>query len=66
MECISVLKCQNGEIIKVYSYDQEDYKIVTVGCVKFPELFCSKSGGISRAIERARELNNLALSEKVF
>ena len=66
MECVAILKCQNGEIIKVYSYDHDDYRIVTSGSVKFPELFCSKSGGIERAFKRAQELNNLTILEKIF
>ena len=66
MECVSILKCQNGEIIKVYNYDQYDYKIVISGDVRFPELFCSKSGGIFRAITSAQKLNKLTISEKVF
>ena len=66
MECVSILKCQNGELIKVYRYDHEDYRIVTSGSVKFPELFCSISGGIERAINRAQELNKLTILEKIF
>ena len=66
MECVAILKCQNGEIIKVYNYDQYDYKTVTSGSVKFPELFFSKSGGIERAINRAQKLNKLTISEKIF
>ena len=66
MECVSILKCQNGEIVKVYDYDHEDYKTVTSGSVKFPVLFCSKSGGIERAINRALDSNKLTLLEKIF
>ena len=66
MKCISILKCQSGETIKVYDYDHEDYKIVTSGNVKFPELFCSKCAGINRAMDRAQELNNLTIFEKIF
>ena len=66
MKCISILKCQNGETIKVYDYDHDDYKTVTSGSVKFPKLFFSKSGGIERAINRAQELNKLTISEKIF
>ena len=66
MECLSILKCQNGELIKVYDYDHEDYKIVTSDNVKFPELFCSKCAGIDRATDRAQKLNNITISEKIF
>ena len=66
MQGLSILKCTNGSIIKVYNYDQYDYKTVTSGSVKFPELFFSKSGGIERAINRAQKLNKLTISEKIF
>ena len=66
MECVAILKCQNGEIIKVYSYDHDDYRIVTSGSVKFPELFCSKCAGIDRATDRAQKVNKLAILEKIF
>ena len=66
MKCVSISKCQNGKLIKVYEYDQDDYKTVTSGNVKFPELFCSKCGGIQRAIDRAQKLNNLTILEKIF